>query len=156
MPILRHTSSTLVPRSFCFHAKAIWSSVNLLFLTTCSWSLQAFIMPVISVTERFRLLGQGHPLPERRKRAPRCRDRARPTTSSSGCSGFQGTQPLHINRRQLTEVLAPGIDRLLAELVLLGRLRPLCRGRPPSGWPSLGMTWRESCPVAPRPRPRAS
>jgi hypothetical protein len=36
------------------------SSVNLLFLTTCSWPFRAFIMPVVSVTERFRLLGQGH------------------------------------------------------------------------------------------------
>jgi hypothetical protein len=36
MPILRHTSSTDVPSSFCFKAKAIWSSVNLLLFTTCS------------------------------------------------------------------------------------------------------------------------
>src|SRR6188768_3997156 len=68
MPILRHTSSTLVPSSFCFNAKAIWSSVNLLFLTTCSWPYQAFIMPVVSVTERFRLLGQGHSLLARKAR----------------------------------------------------------------------------------------
>ena len=43
----RHTSSTLVPCSFCFSVKAIWSSVNLLVLTTCSWPLQALNMPVV-------------------------------------------------------------------------------------------------------------
>src|SRR4051794_38422315 len=54
----RHTSSTLVPCSFCFSVKAIWSSVNLLVLTTCSWPLQALNMPVVSVTKRCRILGQ--------------------------------------------------------------------------------------------------
>ena len=39
----------LVPSSFCFNAKAIWSSVDLIFLTTCSWPSRAFIMPVVSV-----------------------------------------------------------------------------------------------------------
>src|SRR5678815_307256 len=60
MPILRHTSSTLVPSSFCFNANAIWSSLNLLFLTTCSWPSRAFIMPGVSVTKRDEILGQGH------------------------------------------------------------------------------------------------
>lgn len=32
--------------SFCFSAKAMWSSVNLLLFTTCSRPLRALIMPV--------------------------------------------------------------------------------------------------------------
>ena len=35
---------------------------------------------------------------------------------------FFGLQPLYIGRRELTEVFAPSVDRLLADLVLLGRL----------------------------------
>src|SRR5450631_1336032 len=35
MPIFRHTSSTAVPSSACFSAKAIWSSLNLLFFMAC-------------------------------------------------------------------------------------------------------------------------
>ena len=36
------------------------SSVNLFFFTTCSCPFRAFIMPGLSVTERFGILVQGH------------------------------------------------------------------------------------------------
>ena len=39
-----------------------------------------------------------------------------------GVLAFQGTQPLDVLRRELAEVLALGVDHLLADLVLLGRL----------------------------------
>ena len=48
-----------IPSSACLRAKAICSSVNLLFFTTCSCPLGAFITPALSVTERFGTLGQG-------------------------------------------------------------------------------------------------
>src|SRR5258706_15739670 len=60
MPILRQTSATVIPSSACFNANAICSSVNLLFLTTCSWPLSGLHHAGRSVTERGEILGQGH------------------------------------------------------------------------------------------------
>src|SRR5471032_175429 len=46
-----------------------------------------------------------------------------------GVLAFERTQTLDVLRREFAEVLAPGVDRLLADLVLLGSLgdrRPVC------------------------------
>ena len=51
--------ASLMPNSACFSANAIWFSVNLLFLTTCSWPVTGLHHAGRSVTERFDLVGQG-------------------------------------------------------------------------------------------------
>jgi hypothetical protein len=60
MPIMRKTASTCVPSSACLSAKAICSSVNLLFLATFFCRCRAFIMPGFTVTRRFERIGLGH------------------------------------------------------------------------------------------------
>jgi hypothetical protein len=46
------------------------SSVNLLFFTTCSCPFRAFIMPALSVTERFEILRQGQLKNEEKLKIP--------------------------------------------------------------------------------------
>ncbi len=53
------------------------------------------------------------------------RSRSASSLFSRAFSASSALQPLDIVRRELTEVLAPGVDGLLADLVLLGRLGDL-------------------------------